>query len=125
MTNEEIRDRFTQKLISDYKDCLEEWLVMTPYALIDYADVISATQLIRNNVENIATPDDMEYFLRFEHPLYVIRDSWFENYGADNFCTDEIRHTLWELTDKREAETAYELDDDYLQEARNDQTMSM
>ena len=52
--------------------------------------------------------EDLEYLLRFEQPLFVLRDQWLS--GWDDGPSEAFGHLLWELRDKQAAEMDYELD---------------
>jgi hypothetical protein len=56
--------------------------------------------------------DYLEYLLRFENPLEVVRDQWIDEQNVAH--DDEITHVLWTISDKGDAELVYKLDASFI-----------
>ena len=107
------RQRLGQKVASAYEEYQTSWISMTPAELIESAGEIAAVQrMVAELVEN-ASEDDAEYLLRFKNPLEVVSDAWCSANGPSAVIDEELSHILWELSDRRNAETEYELEPEY------------
>ncbi len=81
---------------------------MTPNEVYNRAEEISAmrfcyNQLVGNFHDYPA--EHMEYLLRFEQPLAVVRDRWLSE--QSDAPSEAFGHTLWGLWDKQDAEVEY------------------
>lgn len=81
--------------------------------VFDQAQEIAVTRQVFEELTSIDYPVDMlEYLLRFEDPLEVVRDKWLEE---NDVCIDEeMTHALASLMDSGDAERVYDLDPVYL-----------
>ncbi len=113
MTQEEIKLKFEEKLGKNYGQFLCQWLVLEPTSLIKKAEEIAATNLMLELLPETATPEEMEYLLRFENPLEVVRDKWIEENGSEMVHGEDLTHALWSIVDKDDAEQEYALDPEY------------
>lgn len=110
MEKQEIRQKLQEKLDANYNAFVQEWRKLDAPTLIEKAEEIAATKLVyselRDGGYNI---DDLEYLLRFQNPLEVVRDQWLDEqrYAPD----DEMDHALWTIADRGEAEQDYDLDE--------------
>ncbi|WP_166083225.1 DUF3848 domain-containing protein [Erysipelothrix anatis] len=93
MNCEAIKQRFSQRIRENYEDYLKEWLSQEPEELISSAEEISATKMLLNMLSQTASGEDMEYLLRFENPLEVVRDGWLAYSNTD--MSNELHHVLW------------------------------
>lgn len=114
MNPNEIKQAFKKKLGKNYGQFILEWLDLEPTYLIEKAEEIAATKLMAELLPESANIEQMEYLLRFENPLEVVRDKWIEETGSDMVHDDELGHALWSIMDKEDAEQVYTLDPEYL-----------
>ena len=113
MTENEIMDALRKKLDKDNDAYHTELLQCSPSVLIGRAQEIAANSLVYNELYGGGySADFMEYLLRFENPLEVVRDQWLNEQNVAH--NDEMIHVLWYITDKGDAEQEYELDKDCL-----------
>lgn len=97
----------------DYQTQLTSW---SPLLIFNRAREITATEQAREELLSGGYPRDaLEYLLRFENPLEVVRDQWLDenNTGISN----QFGHALWNLMDKRDADQCYDLDPVFAAEA--------
>ena len=79
----------------------------------DLAEEIAATRFCYNQIArnlHVLSIEDLEYLLRFEHPLVVVRDKWMSDQDNGFGEVEAFDHVLWELRDKGDAEQEYALD---------------
>ena len=113
MSENEIMDALREKLDKCNEAYRKELLQCSPFELIERAREIDANALVYNELHRGEYLEDfMEYLLRFQNPLEVVRDQWLNEqdvaYGA------ELYHALWTIADKGDAEQEYELDEAFL-----------
>lgn len=92
MNEEQIKRQFAVRIRENYEDYLKDWLSQEPEELVSYAEEISATKMLAKALPETTSAQNMEYLLRFENPLEVVRDRWMSYNGAD--ITDELEHAL-------------------------------
>lgn len=92
MNEEQIKRQFSLRIRENYEDFLKDWLSQEPEELVSYAEEISAAKMLAEALPGTASPQNMEYLLRFENPLEVVRDKWMSYNGID--MTDKMEHTL-------------------------------
>ena len=107
------RQRLSQKVASAYGEYQTSWMSKTPAELIESASEIAAVQRMVAELVETASEDDAEYLLRFKNPLEVVSDAWYSANGPDAVIDEELSHILWELADRQDAETEYELEPEY------------
>jgi hypothetical protein len=114
MTDKEIMEALRKKLDRNMSMYQKDWQQKPTTVLVDMSKEIAATQFVYNEVYGGSYPlDYMEYLLRFENPLEVIRDQWISEQTVD--FSNEMHHVLWMITDKRDVEHDYVLDPEYQQ----------
>jgi len=112
MDKQKMLQEFQERLDENYNAFVQGWLKLDTPSLIEKAEEISATKTVysalrggHSHVRNI------EYLLRFQNPLEVVRDQWIEeqSYAPD----EDLEHVLWSVADRGDAEQNYELDDGF------------
>ena len=93
MQNQNLKERFAKRIRDNYEDFLRDWLVQDAEELVSEAEQVAAVKTLYSLLPDIASPDDMEYLLRFENPLEVVKDGWLVFNNAD--LTSELKHVLW------------------------------
>lgn len=87
------------RLDQNYKDFMDELQGKTASELIAMAPEITAAQMLHEELLDACDQDDVEFLLRFNDPLEVVRGYWeSELTGYDH--SGEIGHMLWEIRDK-------------------------
>ena len=107
-------DLLREKLDRNMDSIRRQWLNYSAETVIGYAEEITATRIAYNELyDGFQYPDDMlEYLLRFDNPLEVVRDKWAEEqYRPD--ISEEMKHALCSIMDTRDAEREYKLDAEY------------
>jgi len=113
MEKNEIVEQLRKKLGKNYAQFTLEWLAMTPSELIGKAEEIAATKQVLKELDSGGySADHLEYLLRFENPLKVVRDQWLEEQSLP-VLEEEMSHALWNIADKQSTEQEYELDEGY------------
>jgi hypothetical protein len=119
----DVLGKLNEKLDRNYEDFVNGWLKMEPSLLVEYAREIAATKQVYDELKgNDYSRDHLEYLMRFENPLEVVRDKWIEEFFEPD-VSEEMTHALWDLMDKRDADQNYELDREYMPEQNGGMTL--
>lgn len=92
MQDQNLKEWFARRIRDNYEDFLRDWLVQDAEELVSEAEQIAAVKTLYSLLPDIASIDDMEYLLRFENPLEVVKDGWLVYNNAD--LTNELQHVL-------------------------------
>lgn len=112
MSDKEMIEKLREKLDMNMTMYQKEWHQKSASELVDIANEISAAKFVYSELFSGSYPSDcMEYLLRFENPLEVVRDQWISEQAVD--YSKELNHALWTLQDKGDAEQEYALDPEY------------
>ena len=113
MTKNEIMEALREKLDRNNDEYQKELLRWSPLVLIGRAQEIAANSLVYNELYGGGcSADFMEFLLRFENPLEVVRDQWLKEQNVS--YDEEMTHVLWNIADRKEAEKEYKLDEEFL-----------
>lgn len=111
MTADEVREALGQKLKDRWSEYSAEMLRRPPAEIFERANEIAAARFCCDQLTEHAAsyPEEcLEYLLRFEDPLTVVRDQWLLEQGVD--LSEEFGHALWYLAASGSAEQDYPLD---------------
>lgn len=123
MNEKDLRQQLREKLDAGYNAFLREWLGLEPAELIERAEEITAARLVRKELKNGGyNADHLEYLLRFQNPLEVVRDQWLK--GRGSALDEAMEHVLWQLADTKDAEQDYKLDEAFL-DPKQDEEVQM
>lgn len=101
----EAHDELFKKINREMDEYAQQMQSMSGTQVYAHAEEISAMRFCYNQLlENFHSypAEHMEYLLRFEQPLAVVRDRWLSE--QSEAPTEAFEHTLWELCDKQDAE---------------------
>ena len=88
-----------ERLDQNYKTFLESLQGKTTFELIAMAPEITAARMLHEELLDACDKDDVEFLLRFDDPLEVVRGYWeSELTGYDH--SSEMGHMLWDIRDK-------------------------
>lgn len=104
------QDLLFDKLEKNYNDYVDEWSALTPFELIEKAEEICATQLVKEHLLYSVSEDHAAWLLRFQNPLELMRDKWMEENGIGTVHDEDISHALWTVMDCRDTESLYALE---------------
>lgn len=110
MTADDIREALRQKIEQCWSEYTANILRGSSSDVFDRADEIAAARFCYEQLtENPSSypAEYLEYLLRFEDPLMVIRDQWILEQSID--LSEEFDHVLWYLKDSGVAEQGYPL----------------
>lgn len=108
--NDNTKKLFQKKIDANYVAYINDLQGMTSSELIDKAEKIAATKQVYQELKNGGcNTDHLEYLLRFQNPLEVVRDQWLNEQGK--VSNEDMEYVLWSLADKRGAKQDYELDE--------------
>ena len=97
--NSEWKDALKKRLDEKYTAFIESLQNKTVSDLIAIAPEITAAQQLHEDLLDACDEDDVEFLLRFDDPLEVVRGYWeSEITGYDH--SGEMGHMLWEIRDK-------------------------
>ncbi|MDL2294711.1 DUF3848 domain-containing protein [Ruminococcaceae bacterium OttesenSCG-928-D13] len=112
MNKNEIMDQLREKLDRNLDAYENDWWRTSPSVLVGKAKEIAATQTVYNELhDGDYSTDFMEYLLRFENPLEVVRDQWIQHNALP--LDEDMTRVLWHIMDTGDAERDYELDKEY------------
>lgn len=112
MTEQEMMTLLRKKLDSGMAQYQKEWRQKPASELVELASEIAAVQFVYKELSDGSySAEYMEYLLRFENPLEVVKDQWISEQNVD--FSEELTHALWTLWDKGESESEYTLDPEY------------
>lgn len=100
------------RLEKNYSDFVSEWMSLSTFELIEKAEGISATQLIRKKLINSIKEEKAAWLLRFENPLEILRDKWIEENDIKIIHDEDFFHALWSVMDSQDTESLYALAED-------------
>lgn len=111
MTEKEIRKKLQDRLEANYQAYIRQLQSRPAPDLIEQATEIAAAKLVYDELRDCDFPvENLEYLLRFENPLEVVHDQWLEE--QNNVRDEEMSHVLWSISDKRDAEQLYALEEE-------------
>lgn len=112
MTEQELMTLLRKKLDRNMAQYQKEWRQKSASELVELASEIAAVQFVYKELFGGSYSSEyMEYLLRFENPLEVVKDQWISEQNVD--FSEELTHALWTLWDKGESESEYTLDPEY------------
>ena len=117
MTVGEVREALRRKIELRWSEHQAEMLRSSAAELFSRAGEIAAAQLCHEQLTEYLdcyAIEDLEYLLRFEDPLSVVRDQWASRQECDP--SHEFKEMLAELQDEQTLERDYPLDVDWTPE---------
>ena len=112
MTEQEMMTLLRKKLDRGMAQYRKEWQQKPASKLVELASEIAAVKFVYEELsDGRYSAEYMEYLLRFENPLEVVKDQWISEQNVD--FSEELTHALWTLWDKGESESEYALDPEY------------
>ena len=126
MDRNELMEQLREKLDKNIADMQKEWYALSPSLVAGKAQEIEATRVTYNELYSgwAYMDDKIEYLLRFENPLEVVRDKWIEEQCLPD-VSEEMNHVLWSIMDTPDAEHEYDLDPKYMAENEPGNGMKM
>lgn len=97
------------RLEKNYSAFVSEWLSLSPSELIEKAEEMSATQLVKKNLLKNVTEEKAAWLLRYENPLEILRNKWIEEHGMEKAHDDDLSHAIWAVMDNQDTESLYAL----------------
>ena len=95
----ELKDTLKKRLDENYTVFIESLQEKTVSELIAMAPEITAVQQLHEELLDACDDEDVEFLLRFDDPLEVVRGYWeSEISGYDH--SGEMGHMLWEIRDR-------------------------
>ena len=103
MDRKEIEKKLRDKLEANYQIYIRQLQNKPSADLIEQAAEIAAAKLVYAELKGGGyNLDYLEYLLRFENPLEVVRNAWLDESNVAH--RQEMDHDLWSLMDKGNAE---------------------
>lgn len=108
------RDELHKKVSAAFEAYRSDWLRKSPKELLDISDEIYTVTQMSERLCNTIADEDAAYLLRFENPLEVVSDYW-NGLGImdSHLIAGEMRHMVWDIRSRGDAEIDYELDPDH------------
>jgi len=97
------------RLRENYADFVAEWSSMSASELVERAEEIYATRLVKEHLIHYVNEDQAKWFLRFQNPLEVVRDKWIEENGMGMVHDEDFSHAVWTVMDCQDTESFYAL----------------
>ena len=112
--NQSPRDELHKKVSAAFEAYRSDWLRKSPKELLDISDEIYTVTQMSERLCDTISDEDAAYLLRFENPLEVVRDYWnVLDIMDSHLIAEEMRHMVWDLRCRGDAEIDYELDSDH------------
>lgn len=111
MTEDKVREALRQKIELRWNQYQAEMLRSPAAEIFSRAEEIAIAQFCHEQLTEYLdcyAVEDLEYLLRFDDPLTVVRDQWSSEQSVD--YSDEFGHALWTLRDRQDAEQDYSPD---------------
>ena len=97
--NTDLKAVLRERLDKNYEIFMAQLQEKTTSELIAMAPEITAARMLNEELLDACDKDDVEFLLRFDDPLEVMRGYWeSEITGYDH--RGEMGHMLWEIRDK-------------------------
>ena len=106
MDRDELWRLLSASIENNYAEMLDNWLSLSPAALVDEAEGIAAAKLMYLNARYCVRDEDIPQLLRLKNPLEFLVDTWQE--GIDG--------TILEMQDRVDYAIDHDALDDYEQE---------
>lgn len=122
----DITEALRKKLDANMDALLNEMVEKPSHVVYGRAKEIAAASEVYNllyGADREYSAEGLEYLLRFENPLMVVRDEWMKNQGFDRRVDMEVM--LGHLAVTRDAEYEYELDEDFLDPVQQNEQKPM
>ncbi len=97
------------RIQENYADAAGRWAAMSPPELIEKAEEIYASQMVREHFMRSVDEQQAEWFLRFENPLEIMRDKWINENGMEMVHDEDFDHAVWAVMDCQDTEGLYAL----------------
>ncbi len=97
------------RLGENYTDFVAEWSSLFISELIERAEEIYATRLVKEHLMRNVDEDQAKWFLRFQNPLEIVRDKWIEENGMERVHDEDFSHAVWFVMDCQDTESLYAL----------------
>lgn len=107
--NTTYEDRLKERMEENYSAFYDEWSRLRADVLIEKAEEIYATQLTMEHLPYILTEENSQWLLRFQNPLELMRNKWFEINGIGSFHDSDIDQTIRVAMDDKEIDQVYKL----------------
>lgn len=99
MTEEQKEKKLKERLKSNYEAYIRTLQAELPPDLIDQAAEIAAAKLVYQELQENGCPREfVDYLLRFENPLEMVRDMYLREQDLPH--GEELYHLLWDLADQ-------------------------
>ena len=97
--NTDLKAVLRERLDQNYEAFIAQLQGKSASELIAMAPEITAARMLHEELLDACDQDDVEFLLRFDDPLEVVRGYWeSEITGYDH--SNEMGHMLWEIRDK-------------------------
>ncbi len=109
--SETVQERLMAKIADNLTGYETNWLFLSYWELLDRAEEISVIRMLAKVLPEIVTNEQAGYLLQFKNPLEVVGDKWMNvNSYESSVLADEIERTLWQIVDKKDTESLYDME---------------
>jgi molybdopterin converting factor small subunit len=111
---DDLNMKFQEKIKGDYKAYINELMTKDKEELINLSEEISAVRQIYKALKSDVSMENhqLEYLLRFKHPLMVIHDQCLI---MENDLSYALETLINDICDKRDIEQDYPMEDDLME----------
>lgn len=104
-----LKEKFYKTIDLEYEAYINKIDGMDKAEIIERVKEIANMRLVYHLLTKSVEPleEQMEYLMKFQKPLFVIAHSW--DYENSFSMQEELEHHLWEMEDKRNEESDYDL----------------
>ncbi len=104
---------FQNRIVHNYSSFTEQWLTLQPTEIIHHAEEIAVTHRVYSELRQfILSMEELDYLLKFENPLEVVRDCFLESQKPEQIqqhISDQLERAVVRLSNKQIFNPSYAL----------------
>lgn len=113
----DLKVQFSEKIAECHQNYKAQWKVFDSDELIDRAEEIAAVQRLATAIPEVVNTSQMEYLMKFKNPLEIVVEYWLNDSAYNSpLLGEEIESVIYQIVDKDDADTIYEMESDETEE---------
>ncbi len=109
--------QFVEKIAECHQCYKDQWKEMVSDELIDRAEEIAAVQRLASAIPEVVNDSEIEYLMKFKNPLEIVVEYWLNDSAYNSpLLGEEIESVIYQIVDKGDADTIYEIESDETEE---------
>ena len=113
----DLKVQFSEKIAECHQCYKNQWKALDSDELIDRAEEIAAVQRLATAIPEVVTDSEIEYLMKFKNPLEIVVEYWLNDSAYNSpLLGEEIESVIYQIVDKGDADTIYEMESDETEE---------